>query len=132
MIWLVPTDRIVEVWPDAEPILRPVTELPACRCTLKGTFAKLRTGQRQLFVSVEQGTIVAAAVTCITSYDVGDWLTVVLCGGKGLEEWGREGIEAIEDWAEQCGCIGVEMIGRDGWAKALGYERTAAVIQKVA
>jgi hypothetical protein len=111
--------------------LRPVIEMPACRCTLHGTHQKLKSGHRQLFVAIEQGTPVAAAVTCITSYDVGDWLTVILCGGRGLEEWGDEGRRAIEDWSQKCGCVGVEIIGRDGWALALGYEKTASMIQRV-
>lgn len=131
MIWLVPTAQVDNVWPDVEGLLRPVIDLPACRCTLSGTIRALQCGGRQLFVAVEHGTIVAAAVTQITSYDVGDWLTVILCGGRGLDEWGDEGKQAIERWAEQCGCQNVEIWGRDGWAKALGYEKTGAMIQKV-
>lgn len=132
MIWRVPTNQVANIWPDVDGLLRPVIELPACRCTLAQTYLKLRSGHRQLFVATEQGTPVAAAVTCITSYDVGDWLTVILCGGKGFDEWGDDGIKAIEKHANDCGCVGVEIIGRDGWAKAIGYERTAAMMQKVA
>ncbi len=131
MIWLVPTERVTDVWSEVEALLRPVIALPACRCTLSGTLTALRTGARQLFVAIEQNTIVAACVTCITSYDIGDWLTVILCGGRGLDEWGEEGKAAIEQWAEQCGCRNVEIWGRDGWAKALGYERTGAMMQRV-
>ncbi len=130
MIRYVPTGQVRSVWPEVEGLLRPVVDLPACRCTLQGTYLKLRTGSRHLFVATEQGTIVAAAVTCITSYDAGDWLTVILCGGRELATWGKDGAEAIEDFAKRCGCVGVEVIGRDGWAKALGYKRTAAMLQK--
>ncbi len=78
MIYRVPTNQVSDIWPEVEGLLRPVIDLPACRCTLAGTYLKLRTGQRQLFVATEQGTIVAAGVTCITSYDTGDWVTIIL------------------------------------------------------
>lgn len=130
MIYRVPTERVSDIWPEVEGLLRPVIDLPACRCTLAGTYLKLRTGQRQLFVAMEQGTIVAAGVTCITSYDVGDWVTIILCGGKEMDSWAEESIEAVEEFARQCGCMGVEIIGRDGWARVHGYERTASMIQK--
>lgn len=133
MIWLVPTEQVAKVWPDAEPWLRPVTDLPACRSTLRGTLDALRSGDKQLFVAIEQGTVVGAITTKVMSYDTGDWLCVVLCGGRGLDEHGEDAFGAIEGWAKQCGCVGVEIIGRDGWAKAFGahgYERTGSMIQK--
>lgn len=130
MIWLVPTAQVDQVWPDVEALLRPVTDLPACRYTLAGVHRALGCGDKQLFVAIEQGTIVAAATTKIMSYDAGDWLCIVLCGGRGFEEWGEEGIEAIEEWARRCDCRGVEIFGRAGWAPALGYERTASLVQK--
>ncbi len=133
MIRHVPTGQIRAVWPEVEGLLRPVTDLPGCRCTLQGTYLKLRTGQRQLFVVVQEGTIVAAGVTCVTSYDAGDWFTVIMCGGKGFNEWGVDAARTMEAFAKERGCVGVEIIGREGWTKRfapLGYERTATMIQK--
>lgn len=130
-IWLVPTRLIPAVWDDVAAILKPAIELAAGRHSLASTHDQLRTGHMQLFLAVQDDAVKAAAVTQILEYPAASWLAVLFCAGKGLPEWGRDGIAAIEDWAGRCGCIGVEIIGSDDWATALGYEKSAAVIQKV-
>jgi len=130
-IWLVPTRLVPAVWDDVAPILKPAVELAAGRHSLETTFDQLRSGHMQLFVAVQDDAAKAAAVTQVLEYPNANWLVVLFCAGKGLPEWGRDGIEAIEDWARRCGCSGVEIVGRAGWAMALGYEKSASIIQKV-
>ena len=130
-IWLVPTRLVPAVWDDVAPILRPAVDLSGGRHSLASTFDQLRSGHMQLFVAVQDDAARAAAVTQVLEYPSANWLVVLFCAGKGLPEWGRDGIEAIEDWARRCGCNGVEIIGRAGWAMALGYEKSASIIQKV-
>lgn len=130
-IWLVPTRLIPAVWDDVAPLLKPAVELAAGRHSLASTFDQLRSGHMQLFVAVQDDAARAAAVTQVLEYPSANWLVVLFCAGKGLPDWGRDGIEAIEDWARRCGCSGVEIVGRAGWAMALGYQKSASIIQKV-
>lgn len=129
-IWLVPTRLIPAVWDDAAPLLVPAIEQASGRHSLTSTHDQLRSGHMQLFLAVKEDKPVAAAVTQVLEYPAAAWLVVLFCGGKGLPEWGKDGISAIEDWARRCGCSGVEIVGRAGWAMALGYERSATIVQK--
>ena len=130
-IWLVPTRLIPAVWDETAVLLAPAIEMAAGRHSLSSTHDQLRSGHMQLFLAVRDDVPIAAAVTQVLEYPAASWLVVLFCAGKGLPEWGKDGIAAIEDWARRCGCSGVEIIGRAGWAMALGYEKSASIIQKV-
>lgn len=130
-IWLVPTRLVPAVWDEASTLLSPAIEMAAGRHSLTSTLEQLRSGHMQLFFAVRDDVPVAAAVTQVLEYPAASWLVVLFCGGKGLPDWGKDGMAAIEDWAKRCGCSGVEIIGRAGWAMALGYEKSASIIQKV-
>ena len=130
-IWLVPTRLVPAVWDEAAPLLAPAVEMAAGRHSLISTLDQLRSGHMQLFLAVKNDAPIAAAVTQVLEYPAASWLVVLFCGGKGLPEWGKDGIAAIEDWARRCDCSGVEIVGRAGWAMALGYEKSASIIQKV-
>jgi hypothetical protein len=130
-IWLVPTRLVPAVWDEAAPLLAPAIEMAAGRHSLSSTLDQLRSGHMQLFLVVKKDVPVAAAVTQVLEYPAASWLVVLFCGGKGLPDWGKDGIAAIEDWARRCGCSGAEIVGRAGWAVALGYEKSASIIQKV-
>jgi len=129
-IWLVPTRLIPAVWDEAASLLAPAIELAAGRHTLASTLDQLRSGHMQLFFAIRNDIPTAAAVTQVLEYPAASWLVVLFCGGKGLPDWGKDGIAAIEDWARRCDCKGVEIIGRAGWAMALGYEKSASIIQR--
>ena len=130
-IWLVPTRLVPAVWDEASALLAPAIEMAAGRHSLASTLDQLRSGHMQLFLAVRNDVPVAAAVTQVLEYPAASWLVVLFCAGKGLPDWGKDGIAAIEDWARRCGCSGVEIVGRAGWAMALGYEKSASIIQKV-
>jgi hypothetical protein len=130
-VWLVPTRLVPAVWDEAAILLSPAIEMAAGRHSLSSTLDQLRSGHMQLFLAVKDDVPIAAAVTQVLEYPAASWLVVLFCGGKGLPEWGKDGIAAIEDWARRCGCSGVEIVGRAGWAMALGYEKSASIIQKV-
>lgn len=130
-IWLVPTRLVPAVWDEAATLLAPAIEMAAGRHSLSSTLDQLRSGHMQLFLVVKEDAPVAAAVTQVLEYPAASWLVVLFCGGRGLPEWGKDGIAAIEDWARRCGCSGVEIVGRAGWAMALGYEKSASILQKV-
>lgn len=130
-IWLVPTRLVPAVWDEAAVFLAAAVEMTGGRHSMMSTQEQLRSGHMQLFLAVKDDVPIAAAVTQVLEYPAASWAVVLFCGGKGLPDWGKDGIAAIEDWARRCGCSGVEIIGPAGWAMALGYEKPASIIQKV-
>lgn len=68
----------------------------------------------------------SCAVTEIVAYPGGSLCRIWL-GAGDLEEL-RTIHQMIQHWARKQGCIGTEIIGRDGWARALdGYRKVATV-----
>lgn len=130
-IWPVPTRLVPTVWDEVAPILKPAINLATGRHSVSSTLDQLRSGHMQLFLVMSDNKPRAAAVTKVLEYPAASWLVVLFCAGKELPEWGRDGIEAIEGWARRCGCSGVEIVGRADWAMALGYTKSASIIQKV-
>lgn len=68
----------------------------------------------------------SCAVTEIVTYPSGQLCRVWL--GAGDLDQLRVVEEMIRRWARSQGCLGVEIIGRDGWGRALdGYRKVATV-----
>jgi hypothetical protein len=90
----------------------------------------LESGEAQLFLALDGTGPIAAAVTQIMLYPASRRLVILFCGGKGMRAWLTAGIAAIEEWARSCGCDGVEIFGRKGWARALGYRKSAEILER--
>lgn len=71
----------------------------------------------------------SAGVTEIVDYPRATVLRIWLAGGD-LDEL-REMHDAACDWGKTQGCHMVQILGRDGWARALdGYEKVHVVMGK--
>jgi hypothetical protein len=70
----------------------------------------------------------AAAVTEIVTYDRAKVCRVWLAGGNLRTIVAAQ--PEVEAWARGIGCTGMEIIGRPGWERALGYRNTAVVLAK--
>jgi len=69
----------------------------------------------------------SCAVTELVVYP-GGTLCRIWLGAGDLDEL-RQVETMIRRWARQQGCLGLEIIGRDGWAKALdGYRKVATIM----
>lgn len=125
MIRLIAPTSVETYWPKVLPLLEPAIR-QGRRATPEEVLQWLMRGDYQLWVYGDT----AAATTAVTVYPGSRWLTIVHCGGTGLPEWLKDGIAAIERWAEGKGCDGVEIIGRPEWARVLGYEAVGTVMQR--
>lgn len=68
----------------------------------------------------------SCAVTELIRYPAGTLCRIWL-GAGDLDEL-RIVEEMIRRWAKQQGCLGTEIVGRDGWGRALdGYRKVASV-----
>jgi len=82
----------------------------------------------QLFV-VMDGDIKAAFVTQFSQFPSKKVLTVMFLGGRSMEEW-LHLIAELEQWAKDEGCDSIEVHGRRGWEKVLGWAVVSTVIRK--
>lgn len=86
-------------------------------------------GKAQLWIA-EDGQPRAAAVTQLRETASGLVCDLWLMGGKDRALW-LHFLGDIETAAKARGCVGIEIIGRKGWARLLkGYRQTAIVLRK--
>ena len=124
-------NRIGEVWPlvrnfidEAYAAIDEVTppELPRWLSDAKG----------QLWLSVENGCIVAALTTSIVPMRHGTALRMVSCGGSRLDLW-KDCHRQIEEFARAEGCDRIRSEGRPGWTRVLaggGYKVVSVTLEK--
>jgi hypothetical protein len=92
----------------------------------------LAAGKGQLWLSVEDGEIVAALTTSIVPMRNGLALRMICCGGSRMELW-KSCHAQIEQFARAEGCDRVLSEGRPGWSRALkigGYHVMRVTLEK--
>jgi len=82
----------------------------------------------QLFIAVAE-EIIATAITQVVDYPQKRVLTIVLLGGKRMEEW-LPLLNQLERWAIDEGCEQIELYGRPGWERVLGWDKTYVALKK--
>ena len=83
-----------------------------------------------LWLAIDDGAVLAAAVTQVTQQRGDRLCTIVACGGRGWARWGAL-IEGLEDYARAEDCARMEIAGRPGWRRRLpGYRLRKIVIAK--
>jgi hypothetical protein len=130
----IPTDRVDEFWPQAEPFLWRAILLTGGDETLTSVRNDLRDGHRQLWMAFDDPTM-AAAVMAVTTRLVTFGSGRMKCeiahiGGDELDRW-LGFLPVIEAHAKSEGCCGMRLIGRRGWVKMLPlYAESAVVLEK--
>ena len=131
-IAFVGSDVIDEVWQGCLPLLMRLRDRDENRRTPEEWRELIECGQRQLWVAITGGRIVALALTSIELGRNLRRLVIRGVAGEDMESWLGPGLHAIEAWARAEGCNDVEINGRPGWRRALwrlGY-RPAFVISR--
>jgi hypothetical protein len=83
-----------------------------------------------LWLAIESGAVLAAAVTQVTQHHDQRLCTIVACGGHDWTRWGGL-IAGLEDYARAENCARIEIAGRPGWLKRLpDYRLVKIVIRK--
>jgi hypothetical protein len=130
-VYIVPTDRVGEVWDECAPLLEKAVKLTSGRYTLETVWQDVESGNYQLFVAVDGEKIVGACTTRIAEYPTGIWLSIVHCGGNHLERWLGQGFEAVKAWAHVNKCVGIEIQGRREWKRVLGLNEVSTKMELV-
>lgn len=126
-------ERVHEIWPLAEPLLR-----RAIARTGLSAFCKVEheilCGAALLWLAVVgQGSkieILAAASTSLQQTDAGKVCLITACGGNDMPRWVSL-ISEIEKFATNESCRYVRIYGRKGWLRALdGYAERHVILDK--
>ena len=117
-------------WPIAAEMIAPACELSGGRHTLESTKAKLSNGDYVLLVAIVGNSVNSACVCGIKQYPAADWLSIILCGGDNMLQWLDSGRLAIERLARLHNCVGLEVIGRPGWKRAMDLTPSGVVMER--
>lgn len=92
----------------------------------------LLNSNRQLWTAVDEGKIIAAAVTQIIVFPRNKIGQVTLGAGIRMEEW-MHYMQVFEQWFKSMGCTRVELLGRPGWSRVFkqhGFVPESLVVRK--
>ena len=122
-------------WEQCTKYLQKATVRSHGRWTLENLRQKITNNQQHLWISFvpESFTIIGCATTSFVDYPNNRMLSIEFLGGENMESWVWEGIEKMEEWAKDNGCIGIEAIGRKGfwhWLKDKGFDKSYTVFEK--
>jgi hypothetical protein len=80
-----------------------------------------------LWLAIDSGSLLAAAVTKVTAENGERLCTIVACSGYDWERFGKL-IEGLEKYARAEGCAAMEICGRPGWSRRLKDYRTVKIV----
>tara|TARA_R110000824_G_scaffold208739_1_gene394561 strand:- start:1246 stop:1734 length:489 start_codon:yes stop_codon:yes gene_type:complete len=134
-ISIVPPEMLSSCWEQCTKYLQKATVRSHGRWTLENLRQKITNNQQHLWISFvpESFTIIGCATTSFVDYPNNRMLSIEFLGGENMESWVWEGIEKMEEWAKDNGCIGIEAIGRKGfwhWLKDKGFDKSYTVFEK--
>jgi hypothetical protein len=120
--------EIENVWHRVEPIIAKAVQYSDGKYSTEHVKKSLLSRKMQLWVYVN-GDIKSCAVTQISNYPLKNVCTILFAAGADLHEWLRF-MPMIEEWARENKCDDIDIYGRPGWEKVLGWERIHVVIRK--
>ena len=134
-MFLVPMGQVYATLPALMPHLETSAEWTKGRAGVDDLVRFIVNGQMQLWVVVEDNTILGHTITEIKQYPQCKMLVVQYCA---MEPGTMESVEDkmqeyTERFAKDAGCIGIEFIGRPGWrrvANTRGYDLQSVIYQK--
>jgi len=118
--------RIGEFWPHVAHLIR--------RAMVRGRMGRFEDVERDvldanayLWLAIESGSVLAAAVTQVTQENGHRLCTIVACGGHDWARWGAL-IAGLENYARAENCRRMEIAGRPGWLRRLPDYRLRKIV----
>jgi len=118
----IPPEHAFQVFDTVSEMLEKPVAMCEGRIELEDVRALLENGHFTLHVfwDEEARAPLAAVVTAFQDYARKRVLEIHFCGGGHMERW-KHHIKSIEDWAKLNGASQVDIYGRPGWGRVLGY-----------
>lgn len=118
---------------DLEPVVRqmlaPSVERDPCE-SLDDVIADIENGQAIAWLISDGAVVRGVVVTQVLEGSKAKQCFVRHCAGEGIRDW-LHFLDTIETWARSIGCETIELIGREGWQRLLGWSRQAVLLRKV-
>lgn len=130
--WLNP-DYIEKFWAALAPKIADALAYADDKYALEDVKKEVLENQMQLWVVCRQDNkkVLGVVVTQVLVYPRKNVLVICYAGGKLGGEVARETAAKLGDWAKSKGDIkSIEIWGRPGWERVLGWERIHTVIRK--
>lgn len=116
---IVPTDKVLEWWPAVEYYLSRSADYTYGRYTADDILYSLIHEGRTLWIVFDDETLYGAVVTSLSLYPTRKYVCIEFCGGVEFDSWHADILATLKQWGRDNGCVGLEAIGRAGWAKKL-------------
>ncbi len=117
---------VATVWPHVAHFIRRAMERGRM-----GRFADVErdvlTANAYLWLAIDAGAVLAAAVTQVTQPNDHRLCTIVACGGRDWSRWGGL-IAGLENYARAENCARIEIAGRPGWRRRLPDYRLEKIV----
>jgi hypothetical protein len=116
---MVPGNKLYEVEDDVFDLLQPAIDLTNGRFSRDSYATDILSGKSQLWIAFDPDTlkIEAAIITHVETYPHRTMLCWALCGGVNVDKWHHPMNDLLDNFRENMGCDGSEMVGRKGWSR---------------
>lgn len=131
-VGIVPKELLDDVWPVAFPLLAPAIRRSGERMSDETVRQSLEGHSHLLWLASEDDTVYAAFITRSAQYPLKKMLVVESLGGFDMKRWVGVVNETLITFARKTDHDGLELYGREGWARALipyGWNRSMVVCE---
>ena len=119
-IFILPATVYDIVEQDFKTLLAPAVERAQGREDVDTVWEHVKTGSHQAWMIFETPKKpLGAMVTHIAEYPLRDMLSIDWLAGENMDDWIEDLLTNLERFAKETRCVGLEIIGRPGWAKYL-------------
>lgn len=125
---LIPITDPQSVWILAKPLIQKVIDRFGGE-DIELLYKDILAGDRQLWMVLKDGEVVASVLTMIQEYHGKRTGTLTHAGGQGADEWFHI-VNPIGDYFKAEGCETFQIIGRKGWLKYLPEFKTDRIIME--
>ena len=118
--------QVATIWPHVSHLVRRAMARGRMGC-FADVEADVLGANAYLWLAIDSGSVLAAAVTKVTAENGERLCTIVACAGH---EWKKFGplIAGLEAYARAEGCVAIEICGRPGWRRRLPDYRLAKIV----
>ena len=125
-------EQMPALWPHVEGYFRSFEERSHGEIVAGDLLHAVMLGKKQCWVATNGEEIKACALTELMAGRM-NVAILAFCAGVDREEWHREVVSEIEEWARANGAERVRIICRPGWApelKKLGFKESHRVLER--
>tara|TARA_R110000824_G_scaffold345898_1_gene532603 strand:- start:2016 stop:2468 length:453 start_codon:yes stop_codon:yes gene_type:complete len=133
-VFLIPKDHYSSVKDDVEALITKSIKLSDGRDDFATVWNELQRTHQQLWMVFDsENKPIAALLTSIKAYALKRMFLLQWLGGEDMDDWLGRLLDTLAAFAKANSCAGMEIVGREGWKRALrdrGWEANLVVCTK--